>query len=51
MDRTTEDDDGHVGEATGEEGGESGRGAVVRVALGGGSVGGVGWAKGSAEEA
>ena len=30
MDRTTEDDDGHIGEATGEEGGESGRGAVVR---------------------
>ena len=46
MDRTTEEDDGHVGEATGEEGGESGRGAVVRVALGGAGVGGVGVGKG-----
>ena len=46
-----QEDDGRIGEATGEEGGESGRGAVVRVALGGAGVGGVGVGKGVGEEA
>ena len=32
MDRTSEDDDGRFGEATGEEGDERGRGAAVRAA-------------------
>ena len=51
MDRTTEEDDGHVGEAMGEEGGESGQGAVVRAAWA--ELGSVvsAWAKGLAEEA
>ena len=48
MDRTTEDDDGQVGEATGDEGGESGRGAVVWVALGGAGLVVPAWAKGLA---
>ena len=43
--RTGEEDDGRVGEATGEEGGERGRGAVVWAALGVGGVGGVGVGK------
>ena len=41
MDRTTEEDDGHIGEAMGEEGDERGRGAVGWVALGGAGVGGL----------
>ena len=48
MDLTIEEDDGRVGEATGEESGERGRGAAVRAALmgGAGSIGGVGVGKG-----
>ena len=51
MDRTTEEDNGHVGEATGEEGGESGQGAVVRVAWAGLRSVVSAWAKGLMEEA
>ena len=46
-----EEGDGRVGEATGEEGGERGGSVAVRAALGGAGVGGVGGAKGVAEEA
>ena len=47
MDHATEEDDGRVGEATGEECGESGRGAVVRTALASGVSA---WAKGLGED-
>ena len=43
VDCTSEETDGRVGEAAGKEGGESGRGAVVRAAWA--------WAKGFAVEA
>ena len=54
MDRTTEEDDGRVGEAMGEKGGERGGGAAVRAGCTAAerlASGVSAWAKGLAGEA